>query len=165
MEDIRKTIVAIMEGRIPLNSTWATVKSISGDKCTVIINELEIEDILLGFDKSGVIVYPKVNTDILVMFTDNSKTNGAVVVVKETDKVEIMGNTKGGLSIVSKLTDRYNKLEQDLNNLKQIFTSWTPVTYDGGAALKSASAAWASQQLIETQDSDIENTKVKHGDG
>lgn len=164
-EKIRRAIIAIIEGKIPLNSTWAKVKSVSGQTCTITIDELDIENILLGFDKSGVIVYPVIGSDVLVMFIDNSKTNGAVVYVKETDKIEIMGNAKGGLAIVGSLTQQYNKIEQDLNLLKQVLTTWVPVAQDGGAALKAASATWAGSLLTQTIDSDIENDKVKHGQG
>ena len=146
------------------------MKSVEAQSCKVTFEDgtggVDVKGILLGFDKSGLIVYPKVNTDVMVVFTDNSKTYGAVLIVKETDKVEIMGNNKGGLAIVAELTKKYNNLEKDLNNLKQIFSStWSPVAYDGGAALKAAAASWAGQTLTETQDSDIENTKVKQGDG
>jgi hypothetical protein len=164
-EKIRRAIIAIIEGKIPLVSTWAKVKSVSGQTCTITIDELDIENILLGFNNSGVIVYPVVNSDVLVLFIDKSKTNGAVVHVKETDKVEIMGNSKGGLAIVSNLTQQYNKVEQDLNTLKQLFTAWVVVASDGGAALKAVVATWASNPLTQTIDSDIENDKVKHGQG
>ena len=164
-EKIRRAIIAIMEGKIPLNSTWAKVKSIDAQTCTVTIDELDIEKILLGFDKSGLIIYPTVGSDVLVMFIDNTKTNGAVMYVKETDKIELMGNSKGGLAIVEKLKDQYNKIEQDINDLKTAFTGWSPVSNDGGAALKTATTAWAGLQLTQTTEADIENDKVKHGEG
>jgi hypothetical protein len=102
---------------------------------------------------------------VLVLFIDNSKTNGAVVYVKQTDSIEIMGNSKGGLAIVASLTQRYNKIEQDLNTLKTIFTSWVVAPSDGGAALKAAAATWAGSSLTQTLDTDIENVKIKHGQG
>lgn len=164
-DKIRKAIIAIIQGQIPLNSTWGKVKSVSGQFCTVIIDELEVKKILLGFDKSGVIVYPKLNTDVLIVFTDNTRTRGAVVVVKETDRIEIMGSANGGLVISDKAKEQYNKIEQSLNDLKQVFIAWTPVSQDGGAALKTAIATWMADPLIETQASDIESNKVKHGNG
>lgn len=164
-EEIRKAVLAIIKDSIPKNCTWAKVKSITGQSCTITIDELDIENIFLGFDLSGVIVYPVLNTDVLVVFIDNSKTNGAVIYVQETEKIEIMGKEFGGLAIVEKLKEQYNKIEQDLNSLKQLFITWVPVTQDGGAALKSASATWAAQLLIETLKNDIENDKVSHGHG
>jgi hypothetical protein len=46
--------------------------------------------------------------------------------------------------------------------LKQAFSSWVPVVYDGGASLKAAAASWAAQRLTETQQKDIENELIKH---
>ena len=71
------------------------------------------------------------------------------------------GNNKG-MVILQKIVERYNKIEQDINNLKTALTGWTPVSQHGGAALKAAAASWAGQQLVKTVDNDIENTKVKH---
>lgn len=167
-EDIRKSVLAMMEGKIPLNSAWCTVKTINGDTCDVIFDDDEnliISDILLGFDKSGVIVKPIVNTDVLVLFINNTRTNGAVVMVEETDGIEIMGNEFDGIPKVAALLSEINDLKTVINDLKTVFTGWTPVPNDGGAALKAAVTAWASQQLQPTQQSTIENDKVKHGKG
>jgi hypothetical protein len=48
------------------------------------------------------------------------------------------------------------ELQNDIKNLKQAFTTWTPVPDDGGAALKGATSAWASTQLIK----DISASKI-----
>lgn len=154
-----------MEGQIPLNSTWCKVKSVSGQECTVLIDDLEIEGILLGYEKSGVIVYPKNDTNVLVAFIDNTKTAGAVIIVEETDKIEIMGSANGGLVKSEKTAEQLNKIEQDVNSLKQIITAWSPIPNDGGAALKAAAATWAGQMLQTTNKTVLENPKVKHGEG
>lgn len=164
-DEIRKAIMSMIEGLIPLNTTWCTVVSVTDQMCKVKIDDLEIEDILLGFDKSGVIVYPKPDTDVLVAFIDNSKTNGAVIYVKDTDKIEIMGNVNGGILISQNTADKFNAIEQDLNSIKQAFASWGVVPNDGGAALKAATATWSSQMLTETQATDLENDIIKHGNG
>ena len=53
-------------------------------------------------------------------------------------------------------------LADELNTLKQVLTSWTPVPQDGGASLKASVASWAGRQLQLTRQSDYEDTKVKH---
>jgi hypothetical protein len=53
-------------------------------------------------------------------------------------------------------------LEKDVNALKSVFSGWTPISQDGGAALKSAAGTWFGQQLTVTSKSDIENDKIKH---
>ncbi len=164
-EEIRRGVKSMLEGLIPLNSSWYKVKTVDGQKCTIMDDDLEIEGILLGYSKSGVIVYPKPDTDVLVAFVDNSKTNGAVIMVEKTESVEIMGSDNGGILISQSTADKFNAIEQDLNSLKQVFVSWVVVANDGGAALKAAISTWAAQVLIETQATELENDKIKHGNG
>ncbi len=74
------------------------------------------------------------------------------------------GDSFGGMVKVAELTKKINGIEQDINNLKSLFASWTPVVQDGGAALKTAvCASWATSLLSLTQTNELENEKVKHG--
>ncbi len=68
----------------------------------------------------------------------------------------------GGIIKIADLTSKINTLEREFNTLKQVLTSWTPVPQDGGASLKASAASWAGRQLQLTQQSDYEDTKVKH---
>lgn len=77
--------------------------------------------------------------------------------------IVLNGGSFGGAVKVAELTARINAIEQDINTLKAAFLGWVSVPQDGGAALKAASAAWASASLVLTQQGDIENEKVKHG--
>ena len=156
-----------MEGSIPLNSTWCTVKSVSGTSCTVSEDGLEIEGILLGFDQSGVVVVPKVDSDVLVAFIDNTRTNGAVLMVEKTENIEIMGNKYEGLPILSKILDNLNAIKNYLNSEKNaISTAFSAIgagtSANGASGKASFDAAMAAQSI---NFSDMENKKVKHGDG
>lgn len=176
-EEIRKAILAMLAGAIPLNSTWCTVISIDGQKCTVSIDDLEIEDILLGFDKSGVIVYPKINTDVLVAFIDNSKTNGAVIYVQETDKIEIMGNVNGGIGLTAKIAERIKRLEDSFASYEAKYNAHLTVynthVHAGGVlsggltgSTTPDSVNASSENLTPRTDQDyISNSKVLHGNG
>lgn len=88
------------------------------------------------------------------------------------DEVHLNGKSKGGLAIVSELVKKYNAIEKDLNNLKTALQPvlTTPVNEAGNgapsafqSALNGAISSWYGQQLTETQATDIENDKVKHG--
>ena len=68
----------------------------------------------------------------------------------------------GGLAKVAELTQKLNNLEDDVNNLKDVFTGWTPVPSDGGAALKTAAATWAGDKLTKTEQAEIEDTTITH---
>lgn len=76
--------------------------------------------------------------------------------------VVLNGGNFGGMVKVEPLTSRINDIENDINELKNIFASWVTVPQDGGAALKAASATWAGSLLTPTQRGDYENEKVKH---
>lgn len=71
------------------------------------------------------------------------------------------GGDLGGLVKVEDLTKRLNLIENDINNLKTVFTGWAPFPQDGGGALKGAISSWAGAQLVNTQRGDYENTKIK----
>lgn len=117
------------------------------------------EGALIGNTESGVMVVPKDGSVVAVVWV--SKTTAVVVMVAEVEEIRLMGGQLGGLVKVVELVKRLNAVEKDMNSLKQVFQDWAPVSQDGGAALKAAATAWATQQLTETQKSDIENEKVK----
>jgi hypothetical protein len=105
----------------------------------------------------------RVEKPIFVGFTEVDEINVSVgeSTVKITDGlIEFNGGENKGMVLVESITDRLNKIEDDINSLKTAMTSWTPVPQDGGAALKGATASWASQRLVNTQVSDIENDKI-----
>jgi hypothetical protein len=175
-EVIRKTIISMVEGLIPIVSTWVKVKSVTDQTCTIILNDLEIEGILLGFDKSDVVVYPKINTQVLVMFTDNSKTNGAVVLVKETDKIEMMGNEFGGLGLTEKIAERIKRLEDSVKSIETKFnqhlTLYGSHVHSGGTISGSTGITVPDTTNISnenltprTTQNYISNDKVTHGHG
>lgn len=78
------------------------------------------------------------------------------------DALTFNGGDLGGLVKVEDLTKRLNLIENDINELKTIFTNWIPASQDGGGALKTAAFTWSASQLTPTQRSDYENEKVKH---
>lgn len=114
---------------------------------------------LIGNADSGVMTVPKEGSVVAVVWA--SPVTAVVVMVAEVEELRIMGGQLGGLVKVEELVKKLNAVEKDLNSLKQVFQGWVTVPQDGGAALKAAATAWATQQLTETQKSDIENEKVK----
>jgi len=85
------------------------------------------------------------------------------ITIFASDKIQFNDGSFGGLVKVQELTDKINALENDLNNLKLLFQSWTPVPSDGGAVLKALSSTWAGQTITSTVKSDLENTTILHG--
>lgn len=80
----------------------------------------------------------------------------------DKNAVAFNGGDLGGLVKVEALTKRLNTIENDINSLKNVFSSWVVAPQDGGAALKAAAAPWSGSQLTPTKRDDYENKKVKH---
>ena len=63
---------------------------------------------------------------------------------------------------INKLISKMNAIENDLNTVKQIFTTWVPAPMDGGAVLKGLTATWAGQTFTPTKVDDIKDELIKH---
>lgn len=125
----------------------------------------------------GLIVYPKVGSYVLVGLLEGLSA-GLVLLTDEVDEVEIKigerslqmtsegivcnGGQLGGLIKIEGLTSRLNAIEDDINRLKQTLSTWTPISSDGGAALKAAAASWSARPLAKTKRGDYENELIKH---
>ena len=132
--------------------------------CTPTNGDAEFYDVLLNADaEKGFTLIPANGS--LVIAQQTSQATAYVSMVSKVDQVYIAGDANGGLVKVQDLTSKLNNLESDLNTLKLIFSSWSPVPSDGGAALKLAAATWYAQQLTPTTVNELENLKVKHGNG
>lgn len=118
--------------------------------------------------QASVIEIPKIGTKCLICFRDGNINLPQIVSIHEALKILVIcdnivfnNGTLGGLIVLGDAVKRWNNIEKDINDLKTVFSSWTPVANDGGAALKSAASAWSGQQLTLTQNSDVENPKIK----
>lgn len=117
---------------------------------------------------NGFVLIPKEGSFIVVSFFDSrtgfvSLTSELEKIIWDVELTQINGGNNGGLINIEPLVDKINNLESDINDLKKVFlTTWTPVSQDGGAALKVAAAAWAASIFIETKKSELEDTNVIH---
>ena len=93
-------------------------------------------------------------------------TNGGYVTLQmNTDGTfQLNDGTHGGLVKVMELTSKLNAIENDLNTLKQAFSAWVVAPNDGGAALKAIAANWYNSIIVKTQQSEIENKNIVHGE-
>jgi hypothetical protein len=161
----------------------AKVKSVDGETCTIEVGNLEVSDVRLRAVINGsddhLLRVPRVGSLVVVadmsggqfrdlVVIEQSETEridiaiGSTTVTIEDGQITVNGGDNGGMVNISSLTSRLNTIENDINSLKTVFSTWAPVAQDGGAALKTAAATWAGQQLTTTQDSDYEDTTVKH---
>jgi hypothetical protein len=110
-----------------------------------------------------VVVVPVVNSTVICGIIENNKRAVFVMLCTEVAEVKLRGDAFGGIVKVGDLVDKLNAIEQDLNTLKTVFSTWVVVPMDGGAALKAAAATWYGDQLTPTVADDISNDNVKHG--
>lgn len=148
---------------------FGTVTAVDEDdmSCTVApLGEdegIEYLEVSLMSEHSENGMYYKPVIDSLVIIAPMNETRYYVAMYSEIEEVWLRGSEHGGLVKVSELVDKLNNIENDINDLKTVFSTWVPVPNDGGAALKGAAATWYGAQLTPTEIADIENEKVLHG--
>ena len=168
----------------------ATIKSVDEAKrsCVVTVDDYDIEDVRLNAvvddDEDTSFIVPVVGSWVLVSYILGSETDAFIAAFSEVEKIITKANSleaditditlknidsmvindgqNAGLVKVVDLTSKLNNIENDINSLKQALNAWVPVPQDGGAALKSGVGSWAAQQITQTQQTDIENDKIKH---
>lgn len=152
------------------------VVSVESETCTVkIADRLNVSDVRLNASANGnannILAKPVVGSMVVMADLSSGELRDLVIIayseidtltVKFAGEVVINEGKHEGLVNVIELTEKLNAIEKDINNVKQVFKSWSPVVYDGGAALKAAIATWAEQQLKETKQDDIEDKLIKH---
>jgi len=169
MTDLQQAFSDFMSKLLPEHGRIGTVVSVDKDKhlCDVYI---EIDDITLYKVKlsadgtnNGIVLIPKVNSFVVVNTMHKDDNQNYLAMVGDVEEIVMRTGSMGGLAIVQKIADSLNTIEKDLNSLKNLFTTWTPVPNDGGAALKAASTSWSANTLELTAKNDIENSNIKHG--
>lgn len=152
------------------------VESVGDETCSVkIADRLVINDVRLNASADGnadnILIKPKVDSMVLMADLSGGELRSLVVIsfsalesmtVKFEGEVVINGGENEGLVKVVELTEKLNAIEQKIIDLQTVFSSWTPVVYDGGAVLKGLVTSWASPTFGKTVQSDIENDKIKH---
>lgn len=177
MSQLTEAIRRIVAGQIKPAFVTGKVKSFDSSNYTITVDlnsGIDIEEVrirsVINDQESGIFVEPVVGSFVLLGLIDNKIESLFVVGYSEVksyklnaELIHLNGDANGGLVKSAKVNSEINALKQELNTLKTIFSTWIPVVNDGGAALKTAVATWAGQQLNPGQAGDYENDKVKHG--
>lgn len=178
-----KSKIRAMQGKNGPVAFIAKVESTDGDTCTCSIGELKLTDVRLravvNGEDSQLLVTPKKGSYVTLLdLSGGDMRQMEAIAFSEIEKIEIKtsgdiaidcdgiitlnGGDNHGVPKVEKVADKLYAIERDINQLKTILSGWTPVVYDGGAALKGATAGWAASQLQTTSYTDLENDKIKH---
>lgn len=133
----------------------------------IIFPDIKLRSVADG-DKSGIMFIPAVGAHVVFCKIEGQndyvliKTSKLQKTVLNCDNIVFNEGLNKGMVKAPELTKKLNALEKQLNDLKQIFSTWTPVSQDGGAALKGVISSWAGNSLLETEQTEIENEKIKH---
>ncbi len=152
-------------------SVAGTVESVTTDPITGDVNcvvqpfdleESKYLDIKLqAAPGKGILIIPTVNSVVMISLINES--TGYVSLFSDVDSIKFLDGSFDGIVKINDLVTRMNIIEDDINDLKTVFSTWVVLAADGGAALKTAVTTWFGSALTNTEKSDMENTKIKHG--
>ncbi|MBZ0097437.1 MAG: hypothetical protein K8F30_00055 [Taibaiella sp.] len=168
---------------VPKVGTWVQLLNLGEPDWLVIAMEdvdkvIVLADTELRIDAAGSTVL--VNKDGIDVQGDVIKAKGNVItadaggstVKMDKNGIVMNGGKKGGLINIARLVELVNRVEIEMNDLKEKIAVWAISPNDGGAALKIALAGqpttgalpgtWAFNTITQTTRSDIEDNKVKH---
>jgi len=111
---------------------------------------------------NSMVLIPAVDSVVYVGMIN--QVAGYVTMFSQVDSIKFLDGSFGGLIKIDDYITETNKAQTKINELITAFNTWTPVANDGGAALKTALGSWVAANLTLTVKSDVENTKITHGD-
>lgn len=139
---------------VDIQKRIALVTTISGS------TSFEFEVNLQTSVSDGLIIVPKVDSDVVVLFSKN--TNPLIIQYSDIDEYILNGVDFGGMVKVIELTEKINNLENKLNDLITACSNQI-VTLAPSGTFPLAPYFTSVTPLIQTQQSEIENTIIKHG--
>lgn len=166
--NIREAIIKIVENgqNFEVYSKICAVTAIDKDLnvCDVkpLDGDAEILEVKLTAtegNKDGFIIYPKIESSVIVTFLD--KDTAFVSMCTEIDEFIFNGGKNGGLININTLIDELNKNNDILKAIIQGFSTFIPVPNDGGAALKTTMSSLLSP-LNVGDFANMEDKKIKH---
>lgn len=176
MEELRKALNTIVNNRLnsvlSIAAQVATVTSVDKDKCKCDVklsNGIEIKEVnlraVLDDNKKGFVIFPKVNSMVLIGTIENNENNAFVLMCSEITDVTIDakivindGNNKGMVKL-PELIEQVNKLENKVNEI----LTWTSIhTHPVPSLGTSGVAVGVMGTLTLTTENDLENKDIKH---
>lgn len=130
------------------------------------IDAVPVKDMMAVFAKTKMkgkgIIFGILNTnnsagegEVRIYSLDADLVEQIYLHVKADGTIEIGGDGDNAVRH-SKNAEVIAEIQDDIADLKTVFSGWTPIPEDGGAALKTAAATWSGTPL----EKDIEDAKV-----
>lgn len=164
--NISELIKQISDNKHKVYADLARVISVDKEAFTCDVALLNEEPDLYGVSlnvehsEQGLIAFPKVDSIVVVNYLN--RDNAFVALTSEVDSVQIHGNRFGGLIKVEELRKELDKTNAVVNALVNSLKSFTPVSGDGGAALKAFATSQIGAKQVGSWDK-LENEEVNHG--
>ena len=131
--------------------------------CTPIDGSAEFYEVLLNADADkGFTLIPA--SDSVVIVQQTSQADAYLTMVSKVDQVYIAGDANGGLVKVQVLNAALNNLQTEINTLKTL-TGTAIAVYSGILDSGASAATFNAAVLPQINITNIENTKVLHGNG
>lgn len=133
--------------------------------CSPIDGSADILEVrLMAEANTGFLIVPKNNSTVIV--TMLNKFTGYVSMFSEIDEIRLNGDNYDGLVKISDLITKLNNLENKVNIIINTFNAHThPYVNVSTPATTSPSATPVVGTLTPTQQVELENQTVKHGNG
>jgi hypothetical protein len=134
--------------------------------CAPINGEADLLNVRLVAEDSdsNFIIYPTEGSVVgVLMMTSSEQTDSCVVLFSEIDIMKLRGSQFGGLAKVEVLTEKYNNLENKVNDLINAYNAHTHAGVQTGAGSSAVTTSIITGTLTPTNQSEIENENVQHG--
>lgn len=86
--------------------------------------------------------------EVRISSTDENGNDQTFITLRSDGTIEIGGDSENMVRYAP-VGSTVQELQDDVNQLKQLISSWVVVPNDGGAALKAVLASWSSSPLVE----------------
>ena len=166
---IKEAIRELVKTDDVLYSVLCTVKSVDTTNnicdCEPIDGSADLLEVrLMAQNDTGFLIIPKVNSVVVV--TMINKYTGYVAMFSEVEKIYLNGDNYDGLVKIGDLVDKLNNLENKVNSIIKTYNTHThPYVNVSTPATTSPSTSLVTGTLTPTQQTELENTTVVHGNG
>lgn len=148
------------------------VKTVGGAASVDIENVRLMESVDDGFllipavGSTIIVAHSTYNLPFVLLFSKLDKVLliGGECSVEISEKIKLNGDNLGGLVKIIKLTEKLNNLENKVNGIINQFNLHTHTGVTTGPGTSGTTATPITGTLTPTQQSDIENEKILHGD-
>lgn len=152
-----------------LYSVLCKVKSVDTTNntcdCEPINGDADLLEVrLMAQNTNGFLIIPTVNSTVVV--TMINKYTGYVAMFSDIEKIYLNGDNYDGLVKVGDLVEKLNNLEDLVNDLVTKYNTHThPYVNVSTPAVTSPTTSLETTVLVPTQQTELENTTVLHGNG